>query len=421
MNSPPLEQLIGPQVAQSPLIGGLPQPPRFVGLDVHKDYATVAILDAQLNTVSQPRRVSIGELEGWTRRNLKPTDKVVLEATTNAWHLFDLLQPLVASVTVADPRKTKMLMNKRVKTDNGDAIQLARLLAVGMVPEVWVPPHEVRELRSLVAHRRRLVRHHTQAQNRLRSALNRHSLLPPEGEPFSACHRSWWEALELSSSEKLRVRQDLAMLDYLKPLIEEATAELTRLSTVEPWADQVPFLLQIAGIGVLSAMTLLAAIGDVSRFPSAKQLVGYSGLGASVHASGQTYRTGKITKEGRREMRATSVECAWRAVDNSAYWKEEFERLADRIGKLKAIVAIARKMLVVVWHVLTKKEADRHAQPEKVASKFLHWAYDLRREGRQGIRAGEFAGCKLKEIRMKETVYSVRRSGRTVRLGPEDE
>ncbi|MBI4322064.1 MAG: IS110 family transposase [Chloroflexi bacterium] len=108
-------------------------------------------------------------------------------------------------------------------------------------------------------------------------------------------------------------------------------------------------------------------------------------------------------------------------MDNSAYWKEEFERLADRIGKLKAIVAIARKMLVVVWHVLTKKEADRHAQPEKVASKFLHWAYDLRREGRQGIRAGEFAGCKLKEIRMKETVYSVRRSGRTVRLGPEDE
>ena len=345
----------------------------------------------------------------------------MLEATSNAWHLVDVLEPLVGSVTVAHPYTTKAMMAGRVKTDNRDAVKLARLLAAGLIDAVWVPPTDVRELRSLVAHRLRLIRQRSQARNRLQSLLHRHNLPPPAGVLFSAENRAWWDSLELPRSEALRARQDLAILAFLEPLITEAETELRRQSTVEPWASQVPFVVQVAGIGILSAMTILAAIGDVTRFPSAKKLVGYSGLGVAVHLSGQTHHTGRITKQGRRELRTTVIQCAWRAVASSAYWTQQFERLAALIGKNKAIVAIALKLLVVIWHVLSKRVADQHADAEKVAFKFMDWATDLKRDGRQGATVAAFVGRQLRIVRLGETLVSISRSGRTYRVAAESE
>ena len=118
-------------------------------------------------------------------------------------------------------------------------------------------------------------------------------------------------------------------------------------------------------------MTILSAIGEIERFPTAKKLVGYAGLGAKVHASGQTHRTGGITKQGRKELRWVLIEAAWTAVRYDQHWQEQFEQLAYRIGREKAIVAIARKLLVIIWHVLTAKAADRKAQPQQVARYFI--------------------------------------------------
>ncbi|MBU2611750.1 MAG: transposase, partial [Chloroflexi bacterium] len=158
-------------------------------------------------------------------------------------------------------------------------------------------------------------------------------------------------------------------LAALEPQIAEVEAELHRLSTTSPWAEQVTFLLQLPGFGMIIAMTLLAAIGDIQRFEDAKKLVGYSGLGAGIHASGETHRTGRITKEGRRDIRWATVEAAWIAVETHPYWKREFERLTRRMDKNKAIVTIAHKLLVVVWHVLTEHVADKHAETKMVACK----------------------------------------------------
>ncbi|MBO0783711.1 MAG: IS110 family transposase [Ktedonobacteraceae bacterium] len=264
---------------------------RFVALDVHKQYVVVGAIDAQQRVVLSPKRMSFEQFEEWSPTHLHPTDAVVLEATTNAWYLHDQLQSLVGSITIAHPLLVKLISAARVKTDARDTLNLARLLAAGLIPAVWVPPEEVRALRALIAHRRRLIAQRTQARNRLQSVLHRHNIAPPEGGLFVAKQQGWWNVLPLSPSEKLRVRQDLTILTNLIPLIEEVEAELCRLSATERWADQVPYLVQLPGIGILIAMVLLSAIGDVTRFPSAKHLVGYAGLGASVHASGQTYRT----------------------------------------------------------------------------------------------------------------------------------
>ena len=181
---------------------------RFVALDLHATYIMVGALDAHQRVVLQPRRVKLDHFAAWAMRHLQPTDQVVLEATTNAWYIHDLVQPLGARVVVADPAKAKAKMALSVKTDRRDTLALAMLLVANMVPEVWVPPVPVRELRSLLAHRQRLVRQRTAAKNRLRGLLHRHHIVPPAGNLFAASQRVWWTGLDVSSIEHLRIQQN---------------------------------------------------------------------------------------------------------------------------------------------------------------------------------------------------------------------
>ena len=272
---------------------------RFVGLDVHKRSVMVGVVDVHQQVVLRPRRLSWDEFAIWQQQHLHPTDAVVLEATTNAWHLYDQLVPLVASVAVANPLLIKWISAANIKTDGHDTLKLARLLAAGMIPTVWVPPEPVRQLRALVSHRRRLICQRTQARNRLHSLLHRHNLTPPEGELFATAQRDWWKQLTLEPLEPLLVIQDLQLLDSVAPWLEQVEQQLCLESVHDPWAMQVPYLVQQTGIGVLTAMILLAAIGDITRFPHAQQLVGYAGLGTRVHDSADTHRSDGITKQGR--------------------------------------------------------------------------------------------------------------------------
>ncbi len=173
--------------------------------------------------------------------------------------------------------------------------------------------------------------------------LHRLNFTAPAGDLFAQKQRAWWKTLALSFTERLRVDQDLATLDHVAPQIAAIDAELRRLSTSAPWAGQVLYLIQLPGIAMLSAMTILAAVGDITRFtqgvPGATHLVGYAGLGAGVHHSGKTHRGKGIPKEGRRDLRYVLVEAARSAVQTHLYWKREFTALARRIGEAKAVVA----------------------------------------------------------------------------------
>ena len=286
-------------------------------LDLHKHYLVVGGVNRRQEIVLNPRRISLQKWPAWAKTNLLHTDVVVLEATTNAWEIYDQVDPLVSRVVVAHPPKVKWIAEARVKTDRHDVLRLAHLLAADLIPEVWVPPVEVRELRSLMAHRRRLVQMGTRARNHLHSLLHRYNIKPPQGKIFSKKHRDWWHQLDISPTQQMRVRHDLATIDHVDEMLAEIEKELYRLSTSEPWADQVPFLLQLPGFGLIVTMTVLAAIGDIYRFPHHKKLVGYAGLGASVHDSGKKHRTGRITKTGRKELRWILVEAAWRAAGHS--------------------------------------------------------------------------------------------------------
>jgi len=375
---------------------------RYIAVDLHRAYVVVGGVNSRQEVVLPPRRIELDAWLSWARAHLRKTDALVVESTSNAWDFYDQVEPLVGRAVVANPRLVKLIASARVKTDKVDTLALARLLAANLIPEVWVPPLIVRQVRGLLAHRRRLVETRTRSGNRLQSVLQRHNLPAPRGGPFTMANRSWWETLKISLTERLRVRQDLETLTHLDKQVAEIEDEVYRLSTTEPWAAQVAFIIQLPGFSVLLAMTILAAIGDISRFLHPKQLVGYSGLGASIHSSGQTHRSGHITKTGRRELRWALVEAAWSAVRYSPHWRAEFKRLTSRMPENVAIVAIARKLLVVIWHVLTEQVADKHADQERVAAKLMRWSWGLTQEQRGGLSSRLFVRRQLMRLRLAD-------------------
>jgi len=346
-------------------------PTRFFGLDIHKEYFVAVGVNAQREVVFGPQRVSNYQLDEWVARVLTIQDSVVLEMTTNTYLFYDTLVPLVHSVIAVHPPNVALVTNVKVQTDKKAALALAQLHAAGLLEGVWIPPQEVRDLRALIARREKMVRLSTMAKNRLHSIIHRNHLILPE-KPFDPEQHSWWESLSLSSTEQFLVRSDLDTLEFAQKQVAQAEECLKKASAQD---ERIPLLVQLPGVAMLTAITILAAIGDVTRFPNAKKLVGYAGLGTRVHDSGMTHNSGRITKTGRKDLRRSMVNAANHAIEHHPHWKKEFERLEPHLGRSKAVVAIARKLLVAVWHVLSEKAADRFADPANVARSFFTYAY----------------------------------------------
>ena len=366
-------------------------PCRYVALDIHKHYCVIAAVNRDGEIVLEPVRIEHEDLEARLTKNLLFSDHVVIESTTNAWHVYDLLAPLVTKVLVANPIKVKQIACARVKTDIRDTLILARLLAANLVPTVWVPPVEVRGLRYLLSQRRRLVGMHTQTVNRMHSVAHRHHLNHPKGKRFIEKNTEWQQDDELSDSEQFQLELDMATGEHLDGQSKKIAEKLARMSHEQPWAESMMYLMQLPGFVVITGMTVLAAIGDITRFETHKKLDSYSGLTPGVEQSGTKHRGKGITKEGRKELRWAMVEVAQRAVKSDPLWKSRFNELQRRMHRNQAIVAIAHRLLELVWFVLTRKQAYRHFTPERIAYKYLTWSWQVDEKSRDGLTRPQFA------------------------------
>lgn len=393
-------------------------PLRFIGLDIHKHYLVAIGVNAEQEQVYGPRTVKLAELEGWIGKDLRSSDTVVLEMTTNTWETVDLLEPHVASVTVVHPPDVRLIVKARVMTDKKAALVLAQLHAARLLPAVWIPPQEVRELRALTAQRRKQVKLKTTARNRLHSLLHRRQIVPPQvkGGIFHRRMRKWWRELPLSEAEHLQAIGDFDTLLFASKQIERVERVLAKWAGAD---ERSALLAQLPGMGLINSMTVLGAIGEIERFPTATKLVGYAGLGASVHDSGQKRSTGKITKAGRRDLRYAMVEAARHAVRFHAHWREQFQRLEVRIGRQKAVVAIARKMLVAVWHILMAESVDRHGSVEQIAAGFFAHAYRIGIANLpKGMSARQYVRTMLDRLDIGEELTRFKWGGKWVNIPP---
>ncbi|HVN54235.1 MAG TPA: IS110 family transposase [Anaerolineaceae bacterium] len=392
------------------------QPKRFIGLDLHKYYLVATGVDQDLNKVYGPRRVELIDLEEWIQKTITHEDALVVEATANAFMVYDTLVSHAHSMIVVHPAHLASIVKVPVKTDKKAAYELARLLAKGMLDGIWIPPQDVRDLRVLVSQRRKMINLKTRAKNWLQDILYRYSIPLPEGPLFDTAQRPWWDKLPLSKLEHVRITSNLAALDFAQEQIDLIETHMAAWAAQD---ERVSRLFELSGIGLVTSVTLLSAIGDITRFSDAEHLVGYAGMGVRVHDSGMTTRTGRITKAGRREMRAVLVEAAQVAVLHDPRWKAELDRLEPRLGRNKAIVAIARKMLVVVWFILHEHAVDNQLNLERLARKYYEFAYSVGKSnwGESGS-AVEFIRRQLDQAGVGQEFTSFVYSGKNVQLPP---
>jgi len=394
---------------------------RYLAIDLHKEYVMIGGMNDQQEWTLRPRRVQMFRFRDWAHENLKAGDAVVIETTSNVWDIYDIVAPLVTKTVVAHAGKVRQIAEARVKTDKEDVKRLITLLVANIVPEVWVPPIHVRELRSLISFRWRLSKQITMSKNRLHSVVQRFNLHPPDGHLLADKNQSWWDQQELSELTNFQVEHDLEIVEYLEKQKTMIDQKLAELSDTEPWASNMVYLMQIPGFGLLFSMVTLSAIGDISRFDSHKKLVGYAGLGAGVHDSGKKHQDKSITKEGRRELRWALVEAAWGAMRSDPYWKAQYQRLTKVKHPSKAIVAIARRLLVSVWHILTKREPYHHFDEETIAYKLMIWSQRMDQNALHGLTRQQFIKYGLLRIGIGHNLTRIVRNGVPRRIAPSEE
>jgi transposase len=233
---------------------------------------------------------------------------------------------------------------------------------------VWIGDERVRTVRRLVSRRRGLVKRHTRVKNEIAAALHRNLPgRPPVSDPFGKKGRAWIAAQELPIDVRLTVDGCLRQLDFLGCEL----AQIDAIIAEEALGDEnIRRLMTIPGIDAITAATLVAVIGDVRRFPTSRQLVGYLGLHPTVRQSGNgPARHGRVFKEGSAAARHVLVEAAWSAAKSPGPLRALAQRTAARRGRHVATVAVARKLALLAWHLLTGGEDYAFARPSLVRRK----------------------------------------------------
>jgi transposase len=358
---------------------------RSVALDVHRDFCQVAIaVDGRIDPCG--RIATDPDVIADFARSLDPSDVVVMEMTGNAVAIAGIIEPYVAEVILADAKATKAVTKGRAKTDRIDACVLARLHAGGFLPRVWAPDERTRSWRRLVSRRAQLVRQRTREKNQLHAVLHRNLIRHPGfSDLFGVAGRQWLATLEVAFDERLTLDGCLRQIDALSAeivLVEEQIGRETLAS------EEMRLLLTIPGVNALAACALLGAIGDVTRFRTPRQLVAYLGLDPRVEQSGsEPARHGRISKQGPGEVRHVLVEAAWHLARTIGPLRVFHERVRARRGVNVATVAVARKLVVIVWHMLNDGEPYAYARPSLTREKIRRLELRTGADRRQGHRS----------------------------------
>jgi transposase len=335
-------------------------------LDVHRDFCEVALVEAGEVRSAGRIETTPAALELFAQ-SLCSADRVVLEVTGNAWEIARIIEPHVGQVLVVHPGDTG-IRQARAKTDRLDARALAKLLAAGALDGLWMPDEQTRVLRRRLARRSQLVRARTRAKNECHAVLMRRLIAKPAvSDLFGLAGRRWLDELVLPVEERETVDGCLRQIDFLDLEVAELEKAVAKDVLTSP---QIRRLMTVPGVNVIVAATFLAAVGDIGRFRTPRQLVGYLGLDPRVRQSGSTPTThGRISKQGSASARHALVEASWSVVRQPGPLHAFYQRIRARRGHQVAVVATARKLACLFWCMLTRGEDYAFGQPSLTKKK----------------------------------------------------
>ena len=343
-------------------------PTRWVGIDLHRRRSQIAIIDEHGELTLQKRvatgRETITELLGDPG-----STHVALEATYGWEWLAELLEDAGFDVHLAHPLRTRAIAAARVKTDAVDARTLAHLLRTGLLPEAYIAPPELRDLRDLLRHRATLVHLRTSIKNRVHALLARQGILPEHSDLFGQAGREFLASLELPDSPRRRLDSLMSLIGDFDREITATTKEIDQRAKAD---ERVKLLCQIRGIGRYTALLIIAEVGEVKRFPTARHLCAWAGLTPTVRSSDGKARLGHISRQGSTILRWALCETAQHTPTGGGPLRAQYERIAKRRGSKIARVAIARQMRTLCYYglrdgeirCLTSHPADNHELAE---------------------------------------------------------
>jgi transposase len=328
----------------------------YVGIDVHRKRSQVAVVSGdgkvQLNrnvvNGTEPMLRLIGGLPAGT--------PVAFEAAFGWGWLVELLQDYGSGPHLVHPLRREAIASARLKNDKVDAAILAQLLRADLLPEAWIAPPDVRQLRALLRHRASLVRLGTQLQNRIHAVAADFGY-DRTGSYWTGPGRGWLAELELPAVSRGIVTDCLAFIDALAPEIERLDAGLRQHAKADP---RVKALTTLPGVGQFTALMMVAEIGDITRFPSARKLASWAGLTPTVRGSDLSVRHGHISKQGSAWLRWVLNQAA-QTAKRSPEFSPTYTAIAKRRGKKIATIAIARKLLTRAYHLLADQAACEQA------------------------------------------------------------
>src|SRR3954451_14358750 len=323
-----------------------------MGLDQHRAQITAEWLDTDTGEIGRARVSPAlrGDVRRFFKRFVGQQLEVALEATTGWRFVVEGLRAVGADVHLAEPAETaaRRGTKKRAKTDRADARHLRELLMIGRLPESWIPPEQLLELRARVRLRHTLVDQRGEWQQRIQAVLYHHGF-PQRAGLLTANNRAWLEALELPASAREQITVALTMIDALDAQSAPITSELRLYARRQPGCRA---LMGHYGIGELTAVTILAELGDARRFSSSRHAVRYAGLDITVHQSDQRRAPGHLSRQGPPALRWALFEAAQVARRTGSPDRDYYTQAAERLGSNRACLAIARKLLKRSYHTL---------------------------------------------------------------------
>jgi transposase len=341
---------------------------RYIGVDLHKTNFVVCFLSEDGTYRLETFPLSKAGIKRFIEQ-LQPTDAIAVEVTQNIYYFYDRIKAAVARAVLVDTYRFSVIAKSKKKTDKADALALARFLKLDHLPEVPVPSERVRQLRHLLQARETLVGMRTKLKNLGHAALTRNGIALLRSAFATAVARErLLKRHDLSAADRVILKAAISQIGELDKEIEQLETEIIRLGKN---LKGIKRLLQLHGMNLLSAISLLAEIGSIELFETSKQLVAYSGLATSVRQSNETTRRGHITKQGRKRLRTVAIRTVLSMVSRTNtplmnfYQKKKREK-----GSGRALCATARKLLTIIF-VMLKKELDYWYLEERLYNRKL--------------------------------------------------
>ncbi len=332
-----------------------------VGIDLHKDTLFVVALDPRTGETIERRLVCRCREQIVEFFTALPRPHVVaIEAVGFYRWLWDLLEPVVEVLLLADATQCRSLAGRRIKTDREDALNVAELLAAGRMPRAWAPPAHLAALRDVTRHRHYLSRQHARVLHRVKSIMAQVNRPGPDRLKAPTLMR-YLKAQRDKLPAHLVDQMEMAIdeLTLLERQLDRIDVRLKATLQLPHFAPLAQRLMSFPGVKWVLAGTILAEVGDFDRFDHRDGITRYAGLDPRIYSSAESIRSGAIAKCGSRELRWALVQAAWVAVRVDEHYRRLWLKIKSRNDGKRAIIAIARRLLLAMRAAQRSKTTRR--------------------------------------------------------------